>query len=220
VDCASRKDRQAEISKTKPIPSLKQRKKQNTMQNKIAAVKAASESLRDTLSSLDSLEKQEVEMKAEYEKRQAQLAEIPAEALALAGDERQGDRAVNKLLRSRDDVQSRLDLLPIIRARKQGTADLMRGQSRVATNALIRHCQGLASERMEEVLAKYVKELLAVCGDDAERAQKAAAGIVEQSEAREWHRTFTYYTHMSDPVQDADALIDSVERFARGELCE
>ena len=188
------------------------------MKTHINTVKTASESLRETRLALENLSKLECELKAELEKRQAQLATVPIEALALAAsDDKLGNRTTARLVSFRDDIRTKLDLLPGIRARYQAQADGLRHQVRAAVNALTYHCRDLAVDQMEVLQTKLAADLLATCGGSVDRAKAAAASVVEKSEALEWRQTFACYTHASDSIEDAEAAISLAEAFERGE---
>src|ERR1035437_9879834 len=125
------------------------------MQAKIDTLTKASESLRNARLALENLKKQEAELKAALEKLQAQLAQIPMESLALAGgDDKAFDRPTSRMVSSRDDIRTKLDLLPGVRVRFQAQAAGLSLHIRVAVRALTHHCRDLASAKMEKEQAE------------------------------------------------------------------
>ena len=191
------------------------------MQDKIDALKTACESLRTARQALDNLVQQEAELKAAREKLQVQLADIPVESLALpSGDDKAFDRPTSRMLSARHDIGIKLDLLPSIRVRYRAQAEGLGQRIRIAAKSLVHHCRDQAEVKMLKEEGELASYLLKHCPGDLAAANAAAAkafratnqwevGVIpsQGADAYKWLAVFSQYSHATDPLEDAEAII-------------
>ncbi|MCX6921862.1 MAG: hypothetical protein NT154_01390 [Verrucomicrobia bacterium] len=201
------------------------------MQDEITSVKVIIEPLRETELGLVNMGNQEVQLKVEYEKTQAKLANLPPESLSLMGaDEKPFDRTTSRQVSARDDILTKLDLLPGIRVRYEAKAKGQKRQLRIAAKALQNRCIEEARLKAQKHQAEATEFLSKYFGGDTDRARVAAQRAMMPSdvlylsgkptdgcEAKRWESVFTHYDYSSDIIQDAEALICLAEAFNRDE---
>jgi hypothetical protein len=157
-------------------------------------------------------------LEAEEKKLLEGLDGLPVEAFALPqGASDHFDVVTTKKLRSISDLRTKLALLPNVTLRKTGEAESLRQQIQTTVKAIVRQCRDRASAQIEELRRKLASDLLTQCGGDADRASKAAAAVVAESEAQRWWQEWQFWQHDTDPVMDVANVIDSAERFSTGQ---
>ncbi len=191
------------------------------MKGKISILQELARKYAASKGSLDNLDRLQPELEAEAKKLIAELSGLPVDALVLpqSGDAH-FDAATTQKLRSLNDVRTKLELLPGVRARQQTQAEDLRQKMRIAVRGLVRTCRDLATSQMEDLQSKLASELLVHCGGDADRSKAAATSVVEKSGAERWVEAFRYYNHLDGPAEDAREAIALAEAFARGEPAE
>lgn len=204
------------------------------MQNKIDALNTAIESLRTARLASDNLGKQEAELKVAREKLEAQLADLPVESVSLpSGDDKAFDRPTSRMLSARDDIGTKLDLLPGIRVRYRAQAEGLSQRLRSAAKSMVHHCRDQAEAKMKKDEDALVQYLLSHYSGDIDEAKAAAAKAMRATAAWEigqnrtqganafrWFALFANYSHAADPLSDAETIIGMAERFDRGQPCD
>jgi hypothetical protein len=191
------------------------------MKTQLESLQATGENYSETLQTLTDLAAHETELKAAASKLDAQLSRIPVGALSLPeSDSKAFEPGPARLVRSRQDAQIKLDLLPGIRVRYQAEADGLRQQIRAGVRGLVKECRRKAAAQLQELQRKWEASTLADCGGDLDRARAAAGDVADRSEAQKWVEAFQYYNHDSESLADIALACGLAEKFERNEPCD
>lgn len=130
-----------------------------------------------------------------------------------------GDAETDARLAQLGRINTKLDLLPGIRARLQADLDKIDRQLSFDCERALADARALAREQIQTLRDKFQKQLLPICGGDSNRAAVAVEAIVSQSEVHSWYEAFKGNVLLDGASVAARllGLIKHVERFNAGE---
>ena len=190
------------------------------MKSSIDALRQLAEKFEDGRRQLGELNALETRLRAEEAAARAHLGGLGPEQLA-AVSEGGGhfDEATQIKLRSLSDVQTKLDLLPGVRANCRAVVAALRPKVQAATDDLSRHCEADAEAKLKALHAKLMQDLAPVCGAGTARLKTAVLGLVLKSDCEQWRLTFLERARGDDPAAVAEDRIALAEQFQQGALC-
>jgi len=159
-------------------------------------------------------------LKTELAGHRAHLAGLGMNVLAATSEEGDHfDATTQREVRAMNDCETKIELLPAVRAKQLAELERLRVQVRRGVKELVQACsaeaeKALAAKRSEaaEFLAKIVRG-----GPDL--LNQAVCIVEPYTDAKQWFVCLTQYPHSQDVLRDVENAIALAESFVRGEPC-
>ena len=165
------------------------------------------------------LDRSQTTLQAEKSKLTEELQALAPVGMILDASGKNGDAETDARLEQIARLNTRLDLLPGIRARVQRELTGLNKSLAMDLERAQAEARRLSREKFEAIRADYEKKLLTVCGGDSTRAAKAADAIVQHSEAFAWYQAFKQAVLVEGQTVAARllGLLNHIARFQAGE---
>lgn len=185
--------------------------------DRLQAMVKKEEEQRRQIEELDSLRQR---LQKEESDALAHLGGLGADKLSAASEDGgQFDAATRRKVQLLRDVQTKLEIVPGVRAMAQAELAGLRPRIRSAIAALSSHCEQQASAKLSELHAKYLQDLAPVCGAGTERLNAAARSIALNSDLEQWRLAFREQDLAEDLAAAAEERIALAQQFAQGLPC-
>jgi hypothetical protein len=162
----------------------------------------------------------ESRLKSEAAQRKAHLSGLGINVLATMSETGEHfDLATQREVRALNDCETKLQLLPAVRARQVADLEALKVQVRGGVKELIQACSAEAGKALGAKRAEAAEYLAKIVRGGPDLVKQATCIVEPYTDAKQWWLCFSQYSHSQDLISDVENAIALAESFLAGEPC-